>query len=104
DKLLAACGDTLIGLRDKVMVSVGFDTLCRGGELVSLSVDDLTRNGNGRFEVLVRRAKNDPEGAGRSCKLSARSSGIVDQWLEARASLAVRCCARYMEAMRSPFI
>ena len=83
DKLLAACGDTLIGLRDKVMVSVGFDTLCRGGELVSLSVDDLTRNGNGRFEVLVRRAKNDPEGAGRSCKLSARSSGIVDQWLEA---------------------
>jgi integrase/recombinase XerD len=83
DKLLAACSDDLIGLRDRVMVSVGFDTLCRGGELVSLAVGDLTRKQDGRFEVLVRRAKNDPEGAGRTCKLSAASSRLLDEWLRA---------------------
>lgn len=31
DQLLAVCGDDLIGLRDKVLVRVGFDTLCRRG-------------------------------------------------------------------------
>lgn len=57
DQLLDACSTDLIGLRDKVLVSVGFDTLCRRGELVALSVGDLTRNGQGRYSVLVRRAK-----------------------------------------------
>ena len=81
--LLATCSDDLIGLRDKVLVSVGFDTLCRRGELVALSIGDLTPNANGRFSVLVRRAKNDPEGAGRTAHLSTRTSLLVRQWLAA---------------------
>ncbi|HEY8577381.1 MAG TPA: tyrosine-type recombinase/integrase [Devosia sp.] len=81
DKLLAACTDDLIGLRDKVLVSVGFDTLCRRGELVALSVDDFTPTADGRFTVLVRRAKNDPEGAGRTSRLSQVASDILRTWL-----------------------
>ena len=81
--LLAACSDDLIGLRDKVLVSVGFDTLCRRGELVALSIGDLTPNANGRFSILVRRAKNDPEGAGRTAHLSTRTSKLVREWLAA---------------------
>ena len=83
DRLLAQCPDDLIGLRDKVLVSVGFDTLCRRGELVALSVTDLTKRDDGRYSVLIRRAKNDPEGAGRTAHLSTRSSALVDDWLTA---------------------
>jgi integrase/recombinase XerD len=83
DRLLARCTDDLIGLRDKVLVAVGFDTLCRRGELVALSVADLTKRDNGRYSVLIRRAKNDPEGAGRTAHLSTHSSKLVDKWLAA---------------------
>jgi len=83
DRLLAQCTNDLIGLRDKVLVSVGFDTLCRRGELVALSVTDLTKRDDGRYNVLIRRAKNDPEGAGRTAHLSTRATELVDQWLAA---------------------
>ncbi|ODT80495.1 MAG: hypothetical protein ABS76_16300 [Pelagibacterium sp. SCN 64-44] len=82
DSLLAVCSDDLIGLRDKVLVSVGFDTLCRRGELVALSVEDFTPTADGRFTVLVRRAKNDPEGAGRTARLSRTASDILRAWLK----------------------
>ncbi|MFD2648772.1 tyrosine-type recombinase/integrase [Devosia albogilva] len=82
DQLLAACADDLMGLRDKVLVSVGFDTLCRRGELVSISIEDLTRTGQGRYTVLVRRAKNDPEGTGRIAHLSTQSTALIDSWLD----------------------
>src|SRR5690606_38644639 len=82
DRLLAACSNDLIGLRDKVLVSVGFDTLCRRGELVALAVGDFTLNARGCFTVLVRRAKNDPEGAGRTCNLSSATTRLVQEWLE----------------------
>lgn len=81
DALIAVCPNDLIGLRDKVLVTVGFDTLCRRGELVALSIADFTRKDNGRYSVLVRRAKNDPEGAGRTAHLSTRTSQFVDEWL-----------------------
>jgi len=83
DQMLAVCGDDLIGLRDKVLVSVGFDTLCRRGELVALSIDDFTPTADGRFTVLVRRAKNDPEGAGRTARLSKTASEIFAAWCSA---------------------
>lgn len=83
EELLTSCSDDLIGLRDKVLVSVGFDTLCRRGELVALSIGDLTQNANGRYSILVRRAKNDPEGAGRTAHLSTRTSILVQEWLAA---------------------
>jgi site-specific recombinase XerD len=86
DILLVNCSDDLIGLRDKVLVSVGFDVLCRRGELAALAIEDLTRRNSGRYQVLVRRAKNDPEGAGRTANLSTMSSKLVEQWLEAIGS------------------
>ncbi len=82
DQLLAACPEDLMGLRDKVLVSVGFASLCRRGELVSISIEDLTRTEQGRYTVLVRRAKNDPEGAGRVARLSSKSTALIDAWLE----------------------
>jgi site-specific recombinase XerD len=82
DRLLGACGDDLMGLRDRVAIAVGFDTLCRRGELVAISVEDMTADETGRYTVLVRRAKNDPDGAGRTARLSSRASALVREWLE----------------------
>jgi len=83
DKLLAVCGDDLVGLRDQVLVAVGFDTLCRRGELVALFAEDLQPNHHGTLSILVRRAKNDPYGTGRIAHLSEPTVRNVQSWLGA---------------------
>jgi integrase/recombinase XerD len=42
DKLIAACPDTFIGIRNRAIIAVGYDTLCRRSELVGLRVEDLS--------------------------------------------------------------
>ncbi|WP_421952728.1 tyrosine-type recombinase/integrase [Pelagibacterium sp.] len=81
EKLMAQCGDDLIGLRDRVLVAVGFDTLCRRSELIALRVEDFQLNPGGTMSVLVRRAKNDPEGLGRVAHLSRETTEIVQDWI-----------------------
>jgi integrase len=48
------------GLRNRALVAVGYDTICRRSELVALRVEDLDPRPRDGFSVLVRRAKNDP--------------------------------------------
>jgi integrase/recombinase XerD len=58
DKLTDAAPRTLASLRDKALLHVGYDTLCRRSELVGLCVEDISQGGHGVATILVRRAKN----------------------------------------------
>nr|WP_282558825.1 tyrosine-type recombinase/integrase [Devosia litorisediminis] len=80
--MIDRCSDDLIGLRDEILVRVGFDTLCRRAELVGLRVEDLMENERGSISVLVRRAKNDQTGEGRVAPLSSRTTERVHHWLK----------------------
>lgn len=81
DQLIAVCSDDLIGFRDEILVRVGFDTLCRRGELVALRAQDLFENERGNLSILVRRTKNDQTGQGRTAPLSSATSDRVRAWL-----------------------
>lgn len=81
--LMAQCSEDLSGLRDRVLIAVGFDTLCRRSELVALRVEDFTPNPGGTMSVLVRRAKNDQEGLGRTAHLSLETTALVQKWIAA---------------------
>lgn len=102
DSLIAVCTDDLTGLRDALMVSIGFDMMGRRAEIVTLSVGDLTTCANGRYTAFVRRAKNDPEGAGRLCKLSEATLRLIDCWLLAVPPRAGPCCGRCTFRARPP--
>ncbi len=41
ERLLTACGEDMKGARDRAMLKVGYDTLCRRAELVALRVEDI---------------------------------------------------------------
>jgi len=82
DCLIEHCSDDLIGLRDEILVRVGFDTLCRRAELIGLRVEDLIENERGNLSVLVRRAKNDQTGEGRVAPFSSKTSERVRHWLK----------------------
>ena len=83
DRLLAACRSDLTGLRDRALVAVGFDTLCRRSELVALRAEDLQPNHFGTACLLIRRAKNDPEGAGRIAHVTPLGLEALRTWMAA---------------------
>ncbi|TBW32954.1 integrase [Siculibacillus lacustris] len=83
DRLIDACPADLSGLRDRALISIGYDTLCRRSELVAFRLEDLTWLADGGMLALIRRAKNDPFGDGREGYVSMRSAGLLDEWLRA---------------------
>jgi integrase/recombinase XerD len=82
-KLIAACPADLRGLRDRALIAVGYDTLCRRSELVQLRIEDLTIKPDGSGTVLVRKSKADQFGDGRLAYLSPEALAHMQRWLRA---------------------
>lgn len=79
-RMLAACPNTMAGMRDACLISLGYDTLCRSVELAAMRVEHLAPDGG---TILVPRAKSDPFGEGRIAYLSASTQKRVTTWLAA---------------------
>jgi integrase/recombinase XerD len=72
------------GLRNKAMLSLGYELLSRRSELVALRTKDIEFRPNGTLRVLIQRSKSDPFGEGRLAFTSQRTAGLVKEWLEWR--------------------
>ncbi|ARJ66079.1 hypothetical protein WV31_10610 [Magnetospirillum sp. ME-1] len=83
DKMLAAAGTDITGLRDRALLSVAYDIGRRRSEVVSLLVEDIDRAEDGTATIVLRRSKTDQEGQGQICYLSAAAVKAVDAWLDA---------------------
>jgi site-specific recombinase XerD len=81
DRFLAGQPDTPLGLRNRAMLSLGYELLTRRSELVAIRVCDLEEREDGTLRILIRRAKNDPFGEGRIAFTSARTASLVADWL-----------------------
>ena len=79
-KIIAACPDGLVGLRDAALFSVGYDTLCRSSELVAINVENLSADFS---SIQIPRSKADPFGDGRIAYLSPTTIQHVRAWLDA---------------------
>ena len=74
---------SLRDLRQRAIIAVAYDSLCRASELVALRVNDITAADDGAATVLVRRAKNDPEGEGSVRFLRRDTMNHVRAWVAA---------------------
>jgi integrase len=84
-RVVSALPGTLVGIRDRALLLLGFAAALRRSELVGLEVRDLEWTEDG-LKLLLRRSKTDPEGRGRpigvphgkeTCPVEA-----VKTWLE----------------------
>ena len=82
-RILERLPDTLPGLRDAALISVGYDTLCRSSELAMMTVAHLRLSGAASGSVLVPRSKGDQAADGRIAWLSPRTVDYLHRWLEA---------------------
>lgn len=85
-KFLEVQPDTLIGLRNRAMLSLGYELLTRRSELVALRDDDLKGRADGTLRVLIRRSKSDPAGEGRLAFTSCETAALVADWRRQRGS------------------
>ena len=83
-RFLEAQPDTPTGLRDKAMLSLGYDLLTRRSELVALRTDEIELRADGTLRALIRRSKADPFGSGRLAFTSQRTGQLVRAWLDWR--------------------
>ena len=85
EKLLLATDDSIRGIRDRALLLVAYDTLCRRSELVSLQVKDVKinlKNGIETSSILLRKSKTDQDSMGRWLYLSQRTHLALIEWMK----------------------
>ena len=85
DKLLLATDDSIRGIRDRALLLVAYDTLCRRSELVSLQVKDVKinlKNGVETSSILLRKSKTDQDSTGKWLHLNPRAHLALVEWMK----------------------
>ncbi len=86
--MLATLSDTLIGVRDRALLLLGFAGGFRRSEIVALEIEDLAFSREG-LTVTIRKSKTDQEGSGRKVGIAYGSNcstcpvRSLQAWLEA---------------------
>lgn len=81
--LLAACRRDLLGLRDRALLLVAYDSGCRRSELVAVTAEDIDgpdRDGAGT--LFIPKSKTDRDRAGAVAYLSPRTIDAIQRWRE----------------------
>jgi site-specific recombinase XerD len=84
DKLLDATEDDVRGVRDRALLLVAYDTMCRRSELTALQTEDVEStqiDGVERMTVLIRRSKTDQESFGRRLHVGEKAKKALEEWM-----------------------
>jgi len=68
-------------VRDRALVAVAYDTMCRREELVSLRVEDIAGASDGSGSILIRRSKTDTTAEGATAYLSPLTVRLLKEWI-----------------------
>ena len=79
-KMIDAQPDTLAGIRNRAMLSLGYDFLARRSELIALRTIDLEFTKDGALKGMIRKSKTDQYGRGRLVFGSERSARLLRAW------------------------
>ena len=85
-KMIAAQPETLAGVRNCALLSLGYDFLARRSELIAIRSEDLNFTSDGTLKGMIRKSKTDQFGKGRLVFGSERSSKLVKKWLRLKPS------------------
>lgn len=72
------------GLRNRAMLSLGYELLTGRSELIALRNKGLAEREDGTLRVLIRRSKADQFGHGRIAFTSKRTADLLREWLNFR--------------------
>jgi site-specific recombinase XerD len=82
-QFVQVAGTDVRTLRDRALLTLGYDAMTRREELVAVDCEDLTWCADGSARLLIRRSKTDAEGEGSVMYLAAQTARNLRIWLEA---------------------
>ena len=85
EKMLGATVNNLRGYRDRALLLLAYDSLCRRSELVSLRIADIQLDkldNQSQMKIRLRKSKTDQELQGKWLFLTKRSSDAITLWLD----------------------
>ena len=103
-KMIDAQPDTLAGIRNKALLSLGYDFLARRSELVALRTTDLEFTKDGALKGMIRKSKTDQYGRGRLVFGSERSAKLLRAWFRQKPKEieAVFCAINHGKCLDRP--
>jgi site-specific recombinase XerD len=103
-KMIDAQPDTLAGIRNKALLSLGYDFLARRSELVALRTTDLEFTKDGALKGMIRKSKTDQYGRGRLVFGSERSARMLRAWFRKKPKEieAVFCAINHEKCLDRP--
>jgi site-specific recombinase XerD len=81
DRMIAATSDDLRGIRDKALLSLAYDTLCRRSEIVSLGIEDIIYT-NDEIKIRLKKSKTDQDRLGKILEINNQSKIYLLNWLQ----------------------
>jgi site-specific recombinase XerD len=85
EKMIQASEAGNRGSRDRALLLLAYDSLCRRSELVELRIEDIQiilKNGKEQMSILMRKSKTDQYAVGKRIFVSQRTKLAIKEWLE----------------------
>lgn len=85
EKMMDATANNLRGIRDRALLLLAYDSMCRRSELVSLKISDIHKNdlsNQYQTKIRLRKSKTDQEQQGRWIYPSQRAIDAIQIWID----------------------
>jgi len=79
-KLKNACSDDIVGMRNKLLLQLGYETMRRRSEICQFKFEDLQHLGNHKHALLLRHSKTDQYSQGKIIPISNKLSEMILGW------------------------
>ena len=80
NQLLASCDNSVMGIRNKVLLSLGYETMRRRSELCAFKFEDICQAPNGKPAIRLNFSKTDQFGTGKILPISQELFDLLEKW------------------------
>jgi len=80
NQLLSNCDNSLRGLRNQVLLRLGYGTMRRRSELCAFKFEDICKGANGKPAIRLNFSKTDQFGTGNILPISQELFGLLEKW------------------------
>jgi len=79
-KLKNVCSEDIVGLRNRLLLQLGYETMRRRSEICQFKFEDLQHFGNHKHALLLRHSKTDQYNEGKIIPISGELSAMISSW------------------------
>ena len=80
NQLLSNCDNSIRGLRNQVLLTLGYETMRRRSELCAFKFDDICKGANGKPAIRLNFSKTDQFGTGKILPISQELFDLLEKW------------------------